>query len=60
MSRFIASSVTADILSRAWNMLLFILLLPIVLILTRMPEVDKQEPKGQTWPRSATPPVQNR
>jgi hypothetical protein len=55
MSRFFASSVTADILGRAWNLFLFILLLPAVLILTRLPQVKREESVGQTWPRSARP-----
>ena len=60
MSRFFASSVTADILSRAWNLFLFLLLLPIVLILTRLPQIDKHRADGQIWPRSARPTAQDR
>jgi len=55
MSRFIASSVTADILSRLWTGFLFILLLPLVLVLSRRPGVDKLVPERQPLPRSALP-----
>jgi hypothetical protein len=57
MSRFLASSVIADVLSRSWNVFLFILLLPVVLILTRLPQVGNQRTDGQTWPRSARPSI---
>lgn len=40
MSRFLASSVTADLLGRCFNLLLFLVLLPLVLILARQPGID--------------------
>jgi hypothetical protein len=57
MSRFLASSVIADVLSRLWTAILFILLLPVVLVLSRRPGIDKLAPEGQTWPRSARPSI---
>lgn len=40
MSRFLASSVTADLFGRFFNLLLLVLLLPIVLVIARQKQID--------------------
>lgn len=44
MARFIAQSTLADWTGRAFDILLFVLLLPFVVILSRMPGIDQLVP----------------
>jgi len=44
MSRFFARSALADALGRFWNLILFLLLLPFVVILSRRPDIDRLIP----------------
>jgi hypothetical protein len=53
MSRFIRASVTADLMGRLFNLLLFLFLLPFVWLLSRQPQIDKVMPDGRVWPNSA-------
>lgn len=52
MSRFLHQSVTADLLGRLFNLLLFLFLLPFVWLLSRRPDIDKTLPDGRAWPGS--------
>jgi hypothetical protein len=55
MSRFFASSITVDVFARACELFLFIVLLPILLVLTRLPQTDSRARVVPGWPRSARP-----
>lgn len=53
MSRFLHQSVTADLAGRLFNLLLFLILFPMVWLLSRRREIDKVMPDGRAWPSSA-------
>lgn len=52
MSRFLHQSVTADLAGRLFNILLFLILFPMVWLLSRHRGIDKVMPDGRAWPAS--------
>lgn len=55
MSRILARSVTADLVARFFNLMLFVLLLPVVVILSRRPGIDRIVPDDSPVPPPRAP-----
>ncbi|MEZ5755637.1 MAG: hypothetical protein R3D90_13015 [Paracoccaceae bacterium] len=60
MSRILARSVTADLCGRLFNLLLFILLLPFVLLLATLPQRAPVRPAPIGQAGQAAPPGRGR